>query len=104
MQLVDALKTPWKQSIREQNTNLNGLSLYDHHLIKNNQVYPPGKLNSKEIFNILILGNYEKPTSQGYFKAFFESETIDKKYIYLLPLLTQNIAHFNTKFYIMSSI
>ena len=31
MQLVDALKTPWKQSIREQNTNLNGLSLYDHH-------------------------------------------------------------------------
>ena len=34
MQLVDALETPWKQSIREQNTNLNGLSLYDHHFIK----------------------------------------------------------------------
>ena len=34
MQLVDALKAPWKQSIREQNTNLNGLSLYNHHLIE----------------------------------------------------------------------
>ena len=30
IQLVDALETPWKQSIREQNTNLNCLSLYDH--------------------------------------------------------------------------
>ena len=33
-QLVDALKTPWKQSIREQDANLNRLSLYEHHLIK----------------------------------------------------------------------
>ena len=33
VQLVDTLKRPWKQSIREQNTNLNCLSLYDHHLI-----------------------------------------------------------------------
>ena len=32
--LVDASKTPSKQSIREQNTNLNVLSLYDHRLIK----------------------------------------------------------------------
>ena len=33
MQLVDALETPWKRSIRKQNTNLNSLGLYDHHLI-----------------------------------------------------------------------
>ena len=34
MQLVDALETSWKQSIREQNTNLNSLSVYDYHPIK----------------------------------------------------------------------
>ena len=27
-------KPPWKETIRERNTSLNGLSLYDHHLIK----------------------------------------------------------------------
>ena len=34
MHLVDALETTWKQSIKKQNTNLNSLSLYDHHLIE----------------------------------------------------------------------
>ena len=48
------------------------------------QVYSLGKLNSKELYNVLILGNYKKPTSQGYFEAFFESSTIDWKDIYLL--------------------
>ena len=42
--IVDALKNLWKQFIREQNANLNGLSLYDHHL----QVYSLGRLYSKE--------------------------------------------------------
>ena len=37
MQLVAALNTIWKHSISEQNTNLNGLSLYDQHLIKKNK-------------------------------------------------------------------
>ena len=27
-------KPPWKETIRERNTSLNDLSLYDHHLIK----------------------------------------------------------------------
>ena len=39
MQLVDALETSWRQSTREQNINLNSLSLYDHHLFKNKQIY-----------------------------------------------------------------
>ena len=56
--------------IREQNTNLNSLCLYDHYLIKKTQAYSFGKLNSKELYNIFILGNCKKPTSQGYFEAF----------------------------------
>ena len=96
MQLVDAFETSWKQSIREQNTNLNSLSLYDHHL-KKKQVYSLGKLNSKELCNTLILGNYKKPTSQGYFEP---QLLIGKIFIccHVRPPLTQNIALFNTKF------
>ena len=53
------------------------------------QVCSLGKLNSKELYNFLILGNYEKPTLQEYFEAFFESTTIDWKDIYLLPSKTK---------------
>ena len=88
MQLVDTLEKPWKQSIKEQNTNLNSGSIYGNHLIKKSQVYSLGKLNSKELFNILILGNYKKPTSQGYFESFFDSSTFNWKDIYLLPRKT----------------
>ena len=100
MQLVDALKKPWKQSIREQNTNLNSGSIYGHHLIKKSQVYSLGKLNSKELFNILILGIYKKPTSQGYFESLTPQFLIGKIFIFyhVRPLLTQNITHFNAKF------
>ena len=52
------------------------------------QVYSLRKLNSKGLYQILILGNYKIPTSQGYFEAFFESSIIDLKDIYLLPCKT----------------
>ena len=51
------------------------------------QVYSLGKLNSTELY-IVILGNYKKPTSQGYFEVFFECSTIDWGDIYLLPRST----------------
>ena len=49
MQLVDALKTLSKEFAREENTCLNDLSLYIHHVIKKKQVYSLGKLNSKKL-------------------------------------------------------
>ena len=103
--MVDTLETSWRQSIREQNTYLNSLSLYDHHLIeKKKQVYSRGKLNSKKLY-ILILGYYKKPTSQGYFEAFFESSTIDWKYIYLLPRKTAiNTKHRSFQYKILNNV
>ena len=102
--MVDTLETSWRQSIREQNTNLNSLSLSDHHLIEKNQVYSRGKLNSKKLY-ILILGYYKKPTSQGYFEAFFESSTIDWKYIYLLPRKTAiNTKHRSFRYKILNNV
>ena len=45
-EFVNALKTSWKQSIREQYTDLNGLSLFDHHLIKK-KIFKTIKNNKK---------------------------------------------------------
>ena len=36
MQLINASGKSWKKSIREEKANLITLSIYDHHLIKNN--------------------------------------------------------------------
>ena len=55
------------------------------------------KLNSKKLYNILILGNYGKPTPQGYFEAFFESSTNTDICYHVRPLSSQSITHFNTK-------
>ena len=74
MQVVDVLQAPRKQSIIEQNTKLNGFGLFDHHLIKKKQVYSLGKLSSKKLYNILILGNYKNQRHKG----IFESSTICK--------------------------
>ena len=73
MQLVHALRKPWKQSIREQSTNLNDLSVYDHHPIKRFILLI--NLIAWNYINISISGNYKKPTSQGYFQASFEYST-----------------------------
>ena len=61
-------------------------------LLKKNLVFSLGKRKRKGLCNITILGNYEKPTSQEYFEAFFESTTIDWKDIYLFSRKTS----FNT--------
>ena len=49
----DTLETVHKK----QNTNLNSLSFCDYHFILKSQVYSLGKLNSKELYNNLILPN-----------------------------------------------
>ena len=46
-------------------------------LLKKKEVYPLGNFNGKELYNILTLGNYQKPTTNEDFKAFFESTTSD---------------------------
>ena len=100
MRLVDALEIPRKQCIKEQNTNLNGLSLYDFHLIKKNQAFFLVKLNSKELYNILTLGNYKKPASQGSLTLSLNTQLLIGKIFICYQvrlLLTQNIAYFNAK-------
>ena len=101
MQSVDALETRWKQSTREQNTNLNSLIIFDHYLTEN-KFFLLVNLMTKN-YNILILCNYKKPTLQGYFEAFFESSTIDWKDIYLLARKTaMNTKHGSFQYKILN--
>ena len=102
--MVDALKTPWKQAIREKIQISMVLSLLSPSYLKK-QVYSLGKLNSKELYNILILGNYKKPASQVYFQAFFEPSTIDWIDIYLiLRKITINTKYCSFQYKILNNV
>ena len=72
MQLEDPLKTSWKQSAREQTTNLNAVSPYNHHQIKKDFL-----LENLIVRNYITFLSYENTTSQEHVEAFFESTTID---------------------------
>ena len=61
------------------------LCIFDHYLIKKNNLYCLNKLESKELYQIQIHEKYEKPTSQLYFERYFNKFDFDWKLIYLLP-------------------
>ena len=57
----------------------------NHHLIKWNILLSLEKLNSKELYLILLTRDFCKPTSQIYFEKHFNDCVLDWKYIYILP-------------------
>ena len=54
MLILNTLVTRWKDGIKEGKTNLIAVSIYDHHLIKNNQIFSLNKLNSRELCKMQI--------------------------------------------------
>ena len=82
MQLINALGTSWKKSIKEENANLITLSIYDHHIIKNNRIFSLNKLSSRELYNMQIIKTIEKPTSQS-----SEGHYVTKKFFIRFRLL-----------------
>ena len=52
---------------------------------KNHQIYCLNKLNSKEIYSILIESSDSKPYCQLYYKNVFQNSNLDWKAIYMLP-------------------
>ena len=95
----------FRDTLKTSYNKFNSLNLCGQHRIKKTVVYFLGKLNRKELYNILILGNYKKPTSQGYFESFFESSTIDWKEIYLLPCKTTiNTKHCSCQYKILNNV
>ena len=68
-------------SVVDNSTNL---FIFDHHLIKKNNLYCLNKLGSRELYQIQIS---EKPTLQLYCEWYFNKFVLDWKSIYLSPRL-----------------
>ena len=85
MQLVSTIPRKWKESLKNNLQNSIQLVAFNHHVTFNSRVLSIEKLNSKEIYLILIHNLKNKPTSQSYFENIFTSVTLDWKLIYILP-------------------
>ena len=84
IQLTDALPKLWKDRILNCIGNSMNLCIFDHHLIKKNNLYCLNKLGSRELYQIQISEKYKKATSQLYYEGYFNNFDFDWKPIYLL--------------------
>ena len=84
IQLTDALPKLWKDRILNGVGNSINLCIFDHHLIKKNNLYCLNKLGRREVYQIQISEKYKKPTSQLYYEGYFNNFPFDWKSIYLL--------------------
>ena len=78
---MHSIPKSWKDAFIVNSETIKNLIFEGHHLIKNHQIYCLNKLNSKEIYNILI-----ESTAQIYYKFFFQNSNLDWKAIYRLPV------------------
>ena len=85
IQLIHSLPKPWIEQIFIDSGNSINLAIQDHHLIKKHQILCLNKLNSKELYNIQLLANSLKPTSQSYFENVFAGHVFEWDKIYILP-------------------
>ena len=54
IQLVNAIPKSWSEELCKSNRISDALSVYDHHLIKRNEIYSLDKCNSKELYCLQI--------------------------------------------------
>ena len=85
LQLIHFLLKPWIEQIFIDSRNSINLAIQDHHLTKKHQIFCLNKLDSKELYNIQLLPNFLKPTSQAYFENIFAGHVFEWDKIYILP-------------------
>ena len=91
-QIILSIPKSWKDALIADLENIKNLVFQDHHLIKNHQIYCLNKLNSKEIYSILIESGNSKPSSQLYYKNVSHNSNLDWKTIYVLPrIVTKDV-------------
>ena len=101
IQLTDALPKLWKDHILNCIGNSMNLCIFDHHLIKKNNLYCLNKLGSRELYQIQISEKYEKPTSQLYYERYFNKFDFNWKLRYFLPrtvTVDTKLEFFSTKY------
>ena len=77
IQLINAIPKSRKEKLCRSNCISDALSVYDHHLIKKNQIYSLEKCKSKELYCLQIYLNNSKTRSQLYFEDLFQIKDID---------------------------
>ena len=70
-QIVNSIPRTWKKILQENQSDSSNLVLLDHHLLKNNHTLGIKKMNSKEIYSIVISSKVDIPTSRIYFENKF---------------------------------
>ena len=85
IQLINTVPKSQKEELRRSNHISDALSVYDHYLIKRNQIYSLDKCNSKELYCLQIYPNNSKARAQLYFEDLFQNKNIYWKQVYLLP-------------------
>ena len=84
LQIIDALPKSWKDAILKNKGNAKNFVIFDHHIVRKSQTCSLSKLNSKELYLILVEANIVKPTAQDYFKNLFESSDFNWKKYFLI--------------------
>ena len=82
---MHSIPKSWKDAFIVNSEIIKNLLFEGYHLIKNHQIYCLNKLNSKEIYNILIESTDSKPSAQISYKICFQNSNLDWKTIYMLP-------------------
>ena len=63
------------------------LCIFDHHLIKKNNLYCVNKLGSRELYQMQICEKYKTPTLQLYYEGYFNNIDFYWRSMYLLSLM-----------------
>ena len=82
LQLINSIPEKWKLSIKQSSSDAKNLIIHGHHLIKGSRIVILEKLNSKELYQILISSCSNKITS-----VTFYANTSDWTKIFILPRL-----------------
>ena len=83
LKLINAIPEMWKKCIKQTSENTSLLVVKDHHLLRGSRIIILEKLNSKELYSLLISAMEHEPTSQKYFDNLFPNIELPWKEIYL---------------------
>ena len=84
-QIINSVPKTWKKILKENQSDSSNLVLLDHQLLKNNRALGIEKMNSKEIYSIIISSKVNIPTPRTYFEKKFSLFNFQYKDIYTLP-------------------
>ena len=85
MQLVNTIRSIWKNNLKHSNTYSQSLILLDHPLVKYSSLFNNEMFESGVLYCIISFSRNKKPTSQIYFEKKFDSRKLDWRVIYALP-------------------